>query len=281
MKRLIVLLALASAFTEAQWVKYPEPGAPRLRDGTVNLKAPAPRTREGTRDLSGVWMHELTTIAEMKRLFGSRIDADSAVAPPGMELDTIHKYAFNILVDFKPGEVQMRPAAENVMRRRAAERDPSDVCNGIPRGLPAQNLLSEPIKIVQAPRVIVILKENSTVTRQIHTDGRLLPKEFDLPAYLGYSAGHWEGDTLVVETAGFNDKTTLDLMGHPHSEKLRLTERFRRRDYGHLDIEMTFDDPVMYNKPFTVTIPHDLLPDTDIFENVCENEKDRAHLKKN
>lgn len=281
MKQLIVLFTLASALAEAQWVKYAEPGVPRLRDGKVNLKAPAPRTREGKPDLSGVWMHETTAVAEHRRLFGNRVESEATLAPPGMELDTIHKYAINILVDFKPGEVQMRPKAEDVMRRRAAERDPSDVCNGIPRGLPAQNLLAEPIKIVQAPRVTIVLKENSTVTRQIHTDGRPLPREFDLPAYLGYSAGRWEGDTLVVETAGFNDKTTLDLMGHPHSEKLRLIERLHRRDYGHLDIEMTFDDPVMYNKPFTVKIPHDLLPDTDIFENVCENEKDRVHLRKN
>jgi hypothetical protein len=119
------------------------------------------------------------------------------------------------------------------------------------------------------------------VTRQIHTDGRPLPKEFDLPAYLGYSTGRWEGDTLVVETAGFHDQTSLDLMRHPHSEKMRLTERFRRPDFGHLDIEMTFDDPVMYNRPFTVKIPHDLLPDTDIFEEVCDNERDRVHLKRN
>ena len=111
--------------------------------------------------------------------------------------------------------------------------------------------------------------------------GRKLPSEYNLPAYLGYSVGHWERDTFVVETAGFNDKTRLDNAGHPHSEALRITERFRRRDFGHLDVEMTFDDPQMYSKPFTIKIPHELLPDTDLFEMYCnENEKDRVHLQK-
>jgi len=126
----------------------------------------------------------------------------------------------------------------------------------------------------------VVLYEAGYLHRQIFTDGRVLPKEFDLPAFLGYSAGRWERDTLVVETAGFNDRTVLDVVGHRHSEALRVTERFHRRDFGHLDVEMTFDDPKMFTKPFTIKIPHELVPDNDIFEMFCENEKDRAHLGK-
>ena len=126
----------------------------------------------------------------------------------------------------------------------------------------------------------MVLYEVDNLHRQIFADGRKLPKEFDLPAFLGYSVGHWEGDTFVVETAGFNDKTGLDAAGHPHSEALRLTERFRRRDFGHLDWDMTFDDPKMYTKPFTIKVPHDLMADTDLFEMFCENEKDRIHLGK-
>ena len=104
--------------------------------------------------------------------------------------------------------------------------------------------------------------------------------QFEFPAFLGYSVGHWERDVLVVETAGFNGRTRLDLMGHPQSEAMRITERFRRRDFGHLDVEMTFDDPKMYTKPFTIKIAHDLQPDSDIFEMFCnENEKDRSHLE--
>jgi len=277
-KRLIVLCALLSTGTQAQWLNFPTPGTPRTRDGKLNLAAPAPRTADGKPDLSGVWMHETTSVAEVKRLFGSRYDPEIALAPPGMEIGTQHKYAFNILVDFKPEEAPLRPEAAELLRQRG--RNTANVCGGI-FGIPLAGLLSEPIKIVQAPRETMILYEVDNLHRQIFTDGRALPKEFDLPAYLGYSTGHWDRDTLVVETAGFNDKTLLDTMGHTHSESLRVVERFRRRDFGHLDVEMTFDDPKTFTKPFTIKIPHELLPDTDIFEMYCnENEKDRVHLGK-
>ena len=142
-------------------------------------------------------------------------------------------------------------------------------------------LLSEPIKIVQAPRLTMLLYEVDNLHRQIFTDGRKLPKEINLPAYLGYSVGHWERDTFVVESAGFNDKTIFDMAGHRHSESLHVTERFHRSDFGHLDVEMTFDDPDTYTKPFTIKVPHHLLADADIFEMYCnENEKDQAHLGK-
>lgn len=279
-QRLAVLFAFISTSALAQWLNYPSPGTPRTQDGKPNLTAPAPRTAEGKPDLSGVWMHEITTVAEVKRLFGHRFDEAIQVGGLGMEIGTQHKYEFDILVDFKPEESPMRPEAAERMRRYAADRRVgNDVCVGVP-GIPRADLLSEPIKIVQAPRLTMILYEVGNLHRQVYTDGRQLPKEFDLPAFNGYSAGRWEGDTLVVETAGFNDKTTLDVMGHPHSEALRVLERFRRRDFGHLDYEITFDDPKMYAKPFTVKIPHDLLPDSDIFETYPENEKDCVHLGK-
>jgi hypothetical protein len=277
--RLSVLFAILSTGAPAQWLNFPTPGTPRTRDGKPNLAAPAPRSADGKPDLSGVWMHELTSVAEMRRLYGAMIDAAVKVDVPGMEIGTQHKYAFNILVDFKPEESPMRPAATEMLKR-AAGRNPADVCMGHP-GIPLADLLSEPMKIVQAPRLTVVLYEVDNLHRQIYTDGRGLPKEFDYPAFAGYSVGRWEGDVFVVETAGFNDKTPLDAMGHPHSEELRITERLRRRDFGHLDVEMTFDDPKMYTKPFTIKIPHDLLADSDIFESYCdENEKDRAHLQK-
>jgi hypothetical protein len=277
-RRLFVLFALLSTGAQAQWLNFPTPGTPRTSDGKPNLSAPAPRAADGKPDLSGVWMHELTPVAEMKRLYGAMIDVDEKVDVPGMEIGTQHKYAFNILVDFKPGESPMRPEAAEIMRQRAA--GPVEVCKGVP-GIPLAGLLSEPIKIIQSPRVTAVLYEVENLHRQIFTDGRTLPKEFDLPAYLGYSAGHWERDVFVVETAGFNDKTPLDVFGHPHSEALRITERFHRRDFGHMDVEMTFDDPRMYTRPFSIKVPHDLLADADIFEMYCnENEKDGAHLRK-
>jgi hypothetical protein len=214
----------------------------------------------------------------MRRLYGAIIDEAIRVGVPGMEIGTQHKYSRNILLGYTPEESLMKPAAVERLRRTNEQRDPSDVCNGV-LGFPRAGLLSEPIKIVQAPKLTLILYEAGSLHRQIFTDGRALPKEVAFPAFLGYSVGRWDHDTFVVETAGFNDKTPLDGVGHPHSEALRVTERFHRRDFGHLDLEITFEDPEMYTKPFTVQIPHDLVADNDIFEMFCENEKDRAHLK--
>ena len=134
------------------------------------------------------------------------------------------------------------------------------------------------MKLVQAPRLTIVIYEAGGNHRQIYSDGRKLPAEFNLPAYFGYSAGHWQGDTFVVETAGFNDQTILDVANHPHSDGLRVVERFHRRDFGHLDVEMTFDDPKLYTRAFTIRVPHNLMADDDIFETFPENERDCAHI---
>ena len=181
--RPLALLALCCVSFDAQWLNFPTPGTPRTRDGKPNLAAPAPRTADGKPDLSGVWMHEITTVAEMKRLFGTAIDDAIKVDVPGMEIGTQHKYAFNILLDFKPGESPMRPEAAEIMRRSAI-LPTRTLCDRVP-GFPPADLLSEPIKIVQSPRMTVILYEADNLHRQIYTDGRGLPKEFDLPAYPG------------------------------------------------------------------------------------------------
>ena len=278
-QRLLLLFAVFSAGAHAQWLNFPTPGVPRTRDGKPNLAAPAPRALDGKPDLSGVWRHEITPLAELKRLYNDNIDAAGKVEVPGMEAAANHKYSRNILVDIQPGESLMRPEAVEIMRQRAAHSSPKEVCAVGQFGIPLAGLLAELVKIVQSPRISVIFYEIDNLHRQIYTDGRALPKEFEYPTFLGYSVGHWERDVFVVETAGFNGRTRLDLMGHPQSEAMRITERFRRRDFGHMDVEMTFDDPKMYTKPFTIRVPHVLLPDSDIFEMFCnENEKDRAHL---
>jgi hypothetical protein len=280
-----VLVAAAILFAHsdpasAQWLNYKTPGIPRTADGKPNLTAPVPKAWDGKLDLSGVWLHEKTPRAEMLRLYGKM--ADPAVEGTGMELDTIHKYAFNLLVDHKPEEGIERPEALEQMRKKPI--DPRLGCAGVVAAFvpsfPLAGLVTEAIKIVQAPRLTMVLYEAGNLFRQIHTDGRELPKEYDLPAYLGYSTGRWEGDTLAVETAGFNDKMVLDGFAHPHSEDLHITERFHRRDFGHLDYEVTFSDPKMYTKPFTVKILYELLADSDIFETYVENEKDCAHIAK-
>ena len=278
-QRLLVLFAVLSNGAQAQWLNYPTPGIPRTRDGKPNLAASAPRAANGKPDLSGAWYVQPTSLAEWKVVLGDRFDAQFKGRSVGMELDHISKYSVNILADFKPEEAPMRPEAAEILRRRAPGDLPQTSC--LPVGIPADGLFSPPIKIVQSPGAIVILYENDGRYRQIYTDGRQLLKEVVQPAWLGYSAAKWERDTLVVETSGFNDKTWLDLMGHPHSEALRVAERYRRRDFGHMDAEMTFDDPQMYTKPFTIKVTYELLADSDIFEFVCnENEKDRTHLQK-
>ena len=184
---LFFCLAMVSAGAQAQWLNFPTPGIPRTRDGKPNLSAPTPRMG-GKPDLSGVWMHETTTVEEIRRLFGQEFDEDIRLAPPGMEIGTQNKYGWNILLDLKPGEQIMQPEAAAKFRRNLEDSDPADVCNRID-GIPEAGLLSEPIKIVQAPRLTMILYEDDNLHRQIFTDGRSLPKEFDLPAYLGYSVG--------------------------------------------------------------------------------------------
>lgn len=276
----VVPALLLTIGARAQWINYPEPGVPRLKNGKVNLNAPAPRTQDGKPDLTGVWLHERTSPDEIKRIFGSAFADELAASPIGMEAGSQHKYAMNILLDFKPGEVPIRPEAEALRQKRVAERDPTNVCHG-EYGWPVAGLLTEPFKIVQAPKQTLILYEIDSLRRQVFTDGRAFPATFEFPAYLGYSVGRWEGDIFVVESRGFNDRTPLDAMGHPRSEAMHVTERFRRRDFGHLDVEMTFDDPQMYTQKFSVKIPHELLPDNDLFEMFCnQNEKDRPHMVK-
>lgn len=276
---LVAVFAFFSVGAQAQWLDYRTPGTPRLKDGEPNLSAPTPKALDGKPDLSGVWMHEQTTVEDVKRIFGHRFDGEIAGSIPGMEVGTQHKYFFDIFADFKPGEATMTPEAAERYRKRLAEGDPSKVC-AEPVGMPFVALASEPIKIVQSPKLTIVLYEVDTLHRQIFNDGRVLPKEFELPAYLGYSAGHWERDVFVVETAGFNDRAIMDWIGHVHSEALHLTERYHRRDFGHLDIEMTFDDPKTFTRPIQMKVGFELLADADIFEMFCENEKDAPHLRK-
>lgn len=271
-----LVLCLSAVALQAQWLNYPTPGLPRTKDGKVALTAPAPRAHDGKPDLSGVWHVQPTTMTEMKRLFGNDVDA---VDVPGMEADTVSKYGINIFVDLKPGEEPMRKdVAEEIARRNRPESGLDNLTRCLPASIPLATLLSEVTKIVQTPGLILVMHELDNATRQIYTDGRPLPAD-PSPSWLGYSIGRWERDTLVVETIGFNGKAPLDIMGHPRSEKMRITERYRRRNVGNLDVEIAFDDPVVYTRPFTITVTHQLQADTDILEYFCnENEKDRIHI---
>jgi hypothetical protein len=246
----------AAVTTFAQWERVKTPGIPRSPDGTANLSADPAYTSDGKPDLSGVWI-----------VSQSRVDG-------------VPKYARNLAADLEPDEApSLQPWAEALMEQRMGDfgKDfPPSRC--LPPGVPLINAIPVPFKIVQTPKLTVILYEAWTIYRQIFTDGRELPKDPN-PTWMGYSAGHWEGDTLVVSSGGFNDRSWLDLTGHAHTEALHVVERFRRQNFGNLEIQITIDDPMAYLKPWTVTENAKILPDDELLELICnENEKDVPHL---
>ena len=243
-------LAVAlSTSAVAQWIDYQTPGIPRLPDGKPNLSAPAPRAADGKPDLSGIWQ------AGRAGQYG---------------------YDYNVAQNLPAGGVTAW--AESVREQRVQDfRKDSPLAQCRPVSVPFLSFRGLS-RIVQSPGVIVILYESpNSPHRTILTDGRELPKQMT-PTWLGYSVGHWEQDTLVVNTAGFNDRGWLDVGGHPQTESLRLTERYRRRDFGHLELDVTFDDPKTFAKPFTLHMEKTLTPDTQLLEDVCENERDSSHL---
>ena len=193
------LMALFALTAQAQWLNFPAPGTP-MKNGKPNLSAPTPKTHEGKPDLTGTWLHDTTTVEEVRKIFGTKFDSDIAGSIPGMEIGTQHKYGFDVLVDFNPPESAMTPAGLARYKKFASERAPESPCDEV-GGFPFYAHLSEPIKIIQAPKETVVMYEVDNTHRQIFTDGRKLPKEFEFPAYQGYSVGHWEGNTLVVESA--------------------------------------------------------------------------------
>jgi hypothetical protein len=272
---LLGLCALLSSGAQAQWMHYPTPGAPRGRDGKANLSAPAPRVN-GKPDLSGLWQVEPTPSAEMTRLFGPGLNTFSV---PGDDLVMFNKYTLNVLADFKPEEAPLRTDAAQILKRHFDNPSTNPTAHCQMAGLPFGGLLPFANKFIQAPGVIVILQEADGAVRQIFTDGRKHTADPE-PTWMGYSVGKWDGDSLVVDTVGFNDKAWVDAFGHPRSEAMHLQERYRRRDFGHMDVEVTFDDPKMYTKIFSIKYTLDLLPDSEVGEYVCaENEKDNAHIK--
>jgi hypothetical protein len=238
----------ATALASAQWLNVPSPGIPRLPDGKPDLSAPAPKTPDGKIDITGIWRP--TT-----------------------------KQFIDIASGLKPGAVPFQPWAEVLFQQRRANESKDDPTgNCIPGGVPRADAVPYPYKIVRADKMILILYEAVHSYRQIFTDGRALPKDPN-PTWMGYSVGRWEGDDFVAETTGFNDHGWLDNDGKPASDALHVTERFHRKDFGHMDIQITIDDPKAYAKPWTVTEPLKLLADTELLEYVCnENNKDLQHL---
>ena len=251
MKSAVVLLPIIACMINgplaAQWANYPTARIPRTAQGTPNLTAPAPRAADGKPDLSGLW---------------------DRISP---------RYDRNIAADLKPGEVQ--PWAEALVQQRTEDLGKDHMgalCLPLGPGYVTSSggTAAGMTKIVQTPTLIVFLSPDMTF-RQIFLDGRALEADPN-PSWMGYSVGHWEGDTLVVESNGYNDHTWLDRNGHPHTEALRTTERYRRKDFGHMEVAFTLQDSAIYAKPWTVTLEAQLAADTELIEYVCNENAKRS-----
>jgi hypothetical protein len=247
-----------SPWLSAQWPLHPVTGLPVGPDGKPNLTAPAPRTAEGRPDFSGIWMSR----------------GDSELSPPAGR-PPLARFG-HAGIGFSD-DLPFRPWAAELQKKRAAEfskDNPDGLC--LPESLLQLHLDPQPLKIVQTPRQILIIYETNYGLRTIFLDGRPLPPQGEpQPYWYGYSVGRWEGDTLVVETNNYRGDGWLDARGSPMTEAAKVTERFRRVNYGQLDIEFTLDDPKAYTRPFTVRIDQRLVADgSELIEFIChENQQ--------
>ena len=270
-------LAAISVTVSAQWPKYTTPDVPRLPDGQPNLTAPAPRTPDGKPDLSGIW--------EIR--FGGGGGRGRGAAPPtpppapDPNVPPVSQF-FEVVGRGYP--LPLQPWAAELKKKRMADnsKDNPDVwC--LPIGLMQYHNHPQPRQIVQTKNLMLITYESNYGLRYIYLDGRPTPNNDPTPWWFGYSRGWWEGDTLVVETTNFRGDEKagwLDVNGSPYTDALKMTERFRRPNFGSLEIDITIDDPKAYTKPFTVRVNQRIMVDSEMIEFICnENEKSTEHLK--
>ena len=281
LRLVIVQTALLTAFLtpcSAQWLNFLDPSTPLTPAGKPDLSAKAPRTADGKPDFSGVWQVEPPPLGEIERLYGKDV-ADGPMATAGDDVNLHSKYFMNMFIDYKRGEEPITPAARSLMGlpQAAGGGERSSISYCLPTGMPNRWFYDRPLTIFQTPKHLAIFYEADGAFREIHTDGRKLPQD-PFPSWMGYSTGHWDGDTLVVDSNGYNDRTRFS-GGYPHSEAMRIQERFHRRDFGHLDIDITITDPVMLTKPVTLKVAEILLPESDMVEYFCtEGERDAANM---
>jgi hypothetical protein len=257
----LVALLGPAAPASSQWLRYPTADVPRTADGKPDLAAPAPRLPDGKPDLSGIWH-----AANPNRCNGNpfiQCGNEIGGSPLGPNLGR----------DLAGGLPYQAWAAKIAQERREdlSRDDPHVRC--LPDNPPRSWTLPHLTKAVHTPKLLVLLYEVNAMYRQIFIDGRPLPEDRN-PTWNGYSTAHWEGDTLVVETAGFRDNLWIDTGGSPMSDVAKMTERMRRPNYGTLELEITIDDPKVYTKPFTVKMSQNIEVDTELVDEFClENEK--------
>ena len=299
---LLVVVGAVAPMAMAQWPSFPSPNVPKTADGKPNLEGPVPRTSDGKPDLSGIWGRGggqgLAPAGGQRGAAGDggRGQGAPGAAPaqggrggqrgapagpppvPPLPPDGIPIATFGNAGQGFKDDLPFKPEAAELMKKRRADNskdNPDAHC--LPMGFLQFHNHPEPRKMIQTPGLLVIIYEANHGLRQIFMDGRKLPNKDDVePWYYGYSIGHWEGDTLVVETIGFNDGQWLDVRGSPMTDAAKVTERFRRPNFGNLEVAITIDDPKAYTKPFTVKVNHRLMLDTELIEFICED-RDAGH----
>ena len=257
----VVIVIVGAASASAQWFSYPTAGVPKLPNGSPDLHAPTPRTPDGKPDFSGIW----------------EPDMNRPCPPDGCADMKVPQEFVNIGWSLKGGPPYQPWAAEARKERIEQQGKDDPVSRCLPGGVVKLHTTPQLRKIIQVPGLLVTLNEMDASFRQIFTDGRPLPPAVELPSFKGFSVGSWEGDTMVVQTTGFPDGIWLDRSGSPLTDTARLTERWRRLDYGTMEIDITIDDLKAYTRPWTITLTHRIVLDTDLIDYICtENEKDAS-----
>ena len=279
-----IIVTAYSVSLPAQWPKYPAPGVPRDAQGRVLVDAPTPRMPDGKPDLSGNWLRADRQPLSGRGGRGPRPAGDVVIEPPvapfppdpnSPPVATFFNLGANV-----PGGLPFTPwAAELRKQRIAANSKDNPDANCLPMGITQFHMQPQPRKIMQTAKLIAIMYEANSGLRYIYMDGRQLPPQGEpQPWWYGYSVGRWDGDTLVVETNNLRDDGWLDVEGSPLTDQARIFERFRRPIFGKLEIDVTIDDPKAYTQPWSPLMHFELLPDTELIEHICENERDARHL---
>jgi hypothetical protein len=253
----------------AQWLKYPTADVPQTADGKPNLAAPTPKTPDGKPDFSGIWLSG--------NIMCRNQNPETLVC--GSELP-FGKEGFDMGVGL-PGGLPYQPWLAALVKERRANQgtgDPHIAC--LPDTFLRDYSLPHMVKYVQTHGLLVQLDELNANYRQIFLDNRPLPEDPN-PSWQGYSSAKWDGDTLIVASNGFRDHLWIDNAGSELTSSAKVEERMHRPDYGHLDVQVTVDDPKAYTKPWTVTLHQRIVLNTELLDEIClEDEKDIAHLKK-
>ncbi len=262
----ILGVPLLSIHLAAQWIHYPTAGVPRKADGKVDMSAATPRMADGKPDFSGIWTSD-------------EADPRRPGVPPNPNDATTSRRMVNLGVDL-PGGLPYQPWLAPIVKERTANMakdDPHIRC--LPDNFLRAYGMPHLLKFVHTPNLLVVLNEMNAGYRQVFTDARPLPVD-PTPSWEGYSSAKWSGDTLVIDTIGVRDDTWIDWNGSVLTEAAKVREQIRRPDFGHLEIQVTVDDPKAYTKPWTVMIKERLIVDTELIDEIClENEQSLKHMK--